>query len=239
MDRHINWLRVLVESLAIVASILLAFGVDAWWDRHVEGVEEQVALQGLAADFASDLEQLDAVVRRHEELDDRLVALDTMTSGQASALPPDSAFSYVVAMTNIYTFDARDGTLDGLIESGRLGIIQSSDLRDALIAWKARVDDLAEESSDLRLAGHRVSDRISALGGPWSTSGPERFFTAPSLNDSWRLFPPADVARAVGDAELMSLVRSKRFWALVYLSQLLPLREQVESTLALVQAESR
>jgi len=202
-------------------------------------VEERDALEGLAQDLTASLEQLDGVIRTHEGLDHRLVALDTMTVSQVSALPADSAFAYLVAMINIFTFDARDGTLDGLTAAGKLGVIRSHALRDALIGWKAGVDDLAEESTELRAAGHRVSDRISALGVPWSTSGPTRFFTAPSVDASWRHFAQADLPRAAGDPELMSLVRSKRFWALVYLSQLLPLREQAEQTRSPVEAASR
>lgn len=239
MDRRIDWPRILVEGTVIVVSILLAFGVDAWWDRYRERVEEDAALRGLAADFTANLAHLASVVRMHERLDDRLIALDTMTQSDLAALPPDSAFPYVVAMTNIFTFDARDGTLDALVASGTLGLIQDAPLRDALVAWKARVEDLSEESSELRVAGHRVSDRISALGGPWSTTGPESFFSLGDLDASWRLFPRADLQAAARDAELMSLVRSKRFWALVYLSQLIPLREQAEETLALVEAELR
>ncbi len=32
MTRQIRWLRVLVEGVVIVGSILLAFGIQAWWD---------------------------------------------------------------------------------------------------------------------------------------------------------------------------------------------------------------
>ncbi len=34
---QIPWLRVFVEGVVIVGSILLAFGIDAWWD----GVQER------------------------------------------------------------------------------------------------------------------------------------------------------------------------------------------------------
>ncbi len=37
MKAQIPWLRVFVEGVVIVGSILLAFGIDAWW----EGVQEQ------------------------------------------------------------------------------------------------------------------------------------------------------------------------------------------------------
>ena len=34
MSRQMPWARVLLEGLVIVGSILLAFGVDAWWDAQ-------------------------------------------------------------------------------------------------------------------------------------------------------------------------------------------------------------
>jgi hypothetical protein len=40
VSRQIPWLRVFVEGVVIVGSILLAFGIDAWWEERQEGVEE-------------------------------------------------------------------------------------------------------------------------------------------------------------------------------------------------------
>ncbi len=31
MTRQIPWLRVFAEGVVIVVSVLLAFGIDAWW----------------------------------------------------------------------------------------------------------------------------------------------------------------------------------------------------------------
>ena len=42
-----SWRRVLVEVHVIVGSILLAFGIDAWWDSHREPAGEQRYLEGL------------------------------------------------------------------------------------------------------------------------------------------------------------------------------------------------
>ncbi len=52
MKTQIPWLRVFVEGVVIVASILLAFGIEAWWEGVQERQEEQEALRGLASDFA-------------------------------------------------------------------------------------------------------------------------------------------------------------------------------------------
>ncbi len=55
MTRQIPWLRVFVEGVVIVASILLAFGIQAWWEETQERVEEQEILGGdlkaLASEF--------------------------------------------------------------------------------------------------------------------------------------------------------------------------------------------
>ncbi len=42
--RSIPWPRILAEGVAIVLSILLAFGIQAWWEGVQEREEEQVAL---------------------------------------------------------------------------------------------------------------------------------------------------------------------------------------------------
>ena len=42
MSRPIPWLRVFAEGAVIVVSILLAFGIDAWW----EGRQERASLIG-------------------------------------------------------------------------------------------------------------------------------------------------------------------------------------------------
>ena len=39
--------RFFVEGVVVVGSILLAFGIDAWWDRSRERIEERVVLSGI------------------------------------------------------------------------------------------------------------------------------------------------------------------------------------------------
>ncbi len=50
MSRQVPWLRVLVEGVVIVGSILLAFGIDAWWKgREERRAERLLALLEVAA----------------------------------------------------------------------------------------------------------------------------------------------------------------------------------------------
>ena len=55
MTRQIPWLRVFVEGVVIVGSILLAFGIEAWWDDHQDRAEEQRIFVGLKSEFEQNL----------------------------------------------------------------------------------------------------------------------------------------------------------------------------------------
>jgi hypothetical protein len=51
-SRIIPWKRITVEAAAIVASILFAFAIDAWWERHNSRQDEQIYLTTLKAVLA-------------------------------------------------------------------------------------------------------------------------------------------------------------------------------------------
>lgn len=49
--QKIQWKRLSAEAVAIVASILFAFAVDAWWDDRQKTGDEQILLQSLLEDL--------------------------------------------------------------------------------------------------------------------------------------------------------------------------------------------
>ena len=53
------WLRIGVEGLAIVASILLAFTIDAWWAERVRAAEVEKIMATLEADLLVSQEMLE------------------------------------------------------------------------------------------------------------------------------------------------------------------------------------
>ena len=95
-----RWTDLGVEGVVIVASILLAFALDAWWDSRGQRQEET----------------------------------------QVEVATVDLARTLIAP-----TFDPRTGTLDGLLASGRLGILKSESLRQRLAAWPGLLADAAEE----------------------------------------------------------------------------------------------
>ena len=54
MTRSIPWPRIFAEGFAIVLSILLAFGIQAWWEERQDRAVEQALLTGLVEDLRQD-----------------------------------------------------------------------------------------------------------------------------------------------------------------------------------------
>ncbi len=51
MTKQIPWLRVFVEGVVIVVSILLAFGLQAWWDGRQEREEQEAYLTAVSGEL--------------------------------------------------------------------------------------------------------------------------------------------------------------------------------------------
>lgn len=65
-DQRPRLQRHLLEGVTIVASILLAFGVDAWWDEYQEGAAVERQLLTLATDMETNRQALGSVQARGE-----------------------------------------------------------------------------------------------------------------------------------------------------------------------------
>ncbi len=227
MKAQIPWLRVFVEGVVIVVSILLAFGIEAWWDGVQDRQEEQEVLRGLASDFTINVGLLRGVIIQHQDQHGLLIGLEAMSDSQLAAVPSNLADDYATAIMNARTFDPRDGTLEAVISSGRLSILDSH-LRDMLMEWKRRISDVQEEADEMRLAAQGVLQRETQLGGPWRIN----YGSVERLQ-----YKPIDMSVAAHDSELMGLTRQKQFLVVAYLNELGPLAVHADSVLTLIDAD--
>jgi len=147
VTKQILWLRVFLEGIVIVGSILLAFALDAWWQERATCDWELDQLHALRAEFADNGELLDDAVRRHDQkAQDVAQILEFLRAARPGdkKIYPDRVLSSLVAWN---TSDISTGTLDALLASGGLGDIQGSRLRSELAAWPTVVADAQEDES--------------------------------------------------------------------------------------------
>lgn len=153
-QQDIPWKRLAVEAIAIVGSILLAFAIDAWWEVRQDSAEEQTLLRQLEAEFELNAELLAVQRSRHEENLAAAHSLLTITGPnlEKRTLDLKSIKQDVHRMMFWWTYDPQMGVLNGIIQSGKLGIIGSDRLRSKLANWPAQLRDLAED--ELFLVSH-------------------------------------------------------------------------------------
>ncbi len=144
MKPQIPWLRVFVEGVVIVGSILLAFGIQAWWDDQQLGREIRQELLNVQLELDTNVGlaefQID-IMERSIAASQSLVA--TMESAVAEATI-NTADTLVWLASATASFDASLGALDALIASGRLAAIDDAEMRLRLAGLRSVVEDAVE-----------------------------------------------------------------------------------------------
>jgi len=147
MTKQIPWLRVLLEGIVIVGSILLAFTLDAWWQERATRDWELDQLHALRAEFADNGELIaDAVGLHDQNTQDvaQILAFLRAAGPGEKKIYPDRVLAALVSWN---TTDISTGTLDALLASGGLGDIRDDRLRSELAAWPTVVADAQEDES--------------------------------------------------------------------------------------------
>jgi len=144
-----RWGRVGAEGLLIVLSILLAFGIEAWWSERGDRRAEVEALHGLRDDFVDNLGRLASARSEHVEIRDASVRLLAMTGPDVnptvSDLVMDTLVMALIGGPRVFPVTA---TYDALIASGRIELLESAALRRELARWSTAIADLQEEERE-------------------------------------------------------------------------------------------
>ena len=84
----IPWFRIFAEGFVIVVSILLAFGIDAWWDERQEAARRDALVESLRSDFQTTRTRLAESIGVGDEVIARIRGFLTL-AGTEEALPLD------------------------------------------------------------------------------------------------------------------------------------------------------
>jgi hypothetical protein len=154
------------EGAAIIASILLAFAIDAWWDGVKADRDTQEILDAVLVEMESNLTSLHDSITHHGEIVEAIkIALEQ--SSIAGLLDQ--------AVIDVEVFEPSTGALDTLIATGMLAAIDEPALQISLGGFNRLASDLNERESravEFRDAARR---RIAAIGDPiWNRVDSDR-----------------------------------------------------------------
>ncbi|MGD2122485.1 MAG: hypothetical protein PVJ76_12105 [Gemmatimonadota bacterium] len=134
--------RLALEGILIVASILIAFLLDAWWEEREAQHRLDQELTSVAREVAENRDLVEYEVDTLERIragSEAILALLTGAPTPGSVPVPDTLMFCVTYWSP--TLDLSFGALDALISSGRLAQIRNPDLRLTLAGLRDRVAD--------------------------------------------------------------------------------------------------
>jgi hypothetical protein len=145
VTRQIPWARIFAEGVAIVVSILLAFGIQAWWDEFQAGSRERSHLGALQAEFRENIDSLRSKITEHESLERSASALLSIGYGHAPVPSPDSVRSLVSGTFWIPAFSPLTTSYDNLVSTGELQLIGDEALQRLLATFFVQLERSRQE----------------------------------------------------------------------------------------------
>lgn len=139
--------RVVIEGLVIVTSILLAFGIDAWWDRLQEERTFSRTLEGLEAAFSENVAGVGDHLAELETLTSRVAVFLDSSPEELSRLPEDSAHIILIAVNRQGTAALNNEYLTELVDAADLSGYRELDATAAL--WRRQAFLLRERRAVL------------------------------------------------------------------------------------------
>ena len=202
----------LVEAVVIVASVLLAFWIDAWWDRRQAVELESTMIDAVVDELERNAEGLDRNIGRLDADLDRIDRFLRTSEGQALTLSADTVAEWVGALNGRASFNADLEATGMLLRSPVLDSRDGLELRGRLGSWRNEVEEAELLGNQLDEAQIRVERLLASYAVRTGSAGLSRVdemvsrLGAPGLSDIRS--DEALVAAVIHKAKAQSLHRA-------------------------------
>jgi len=155
-NRPLKYMRYAIgEIVLVVIGILIALQINTWNNEQIEKRKEQNILIGLHDTFLSNLENLNFIIDISQDAFDSSKKLMTLMGPDASDYTNNQVDSLISHMINYSTFDPSTGSVDDIINSGKLNIIQNKILKVNISNWSGMLNDARK---DIQIANNHAFD---------------------------------------------------------------------------------
>ena len=223
----------MIESGAVVLSILLAFSIDAWWDRYQERARERDLLRGILADYRASRSNLEERLGLAERMARNTALLVNLVSERSEADPISVPDSLILAVMGGPTYEPATNTLDAALGSGEIELIRSDEIRAALAHWRRTLIDTTEDEIEVRrITNEQLVPSLARVMnlGPYFAQVLNWSFGDPVSG-----LPGSVVLRA--SRELASLLAMRQFYTQFAASDLAALLSSLDQVIILLEKE--
>jgi len=146
--------RAMLESMVIVLSILLAFGIEAWWEERREASDTKESIEVVRRDLVDMLAQLEEFERFSVDTAKASLAAARALSGPEPVAVGDrpQVEAQLLRSTSRRTMRLPRAGYTDLLNTGNLAEIDNSALRDTLVHFYEAADrsqEIVEKNSSL------------------------------------------------------------------------------------------
>jgi hypothetical protein len=131
----------------IVASILIAFALNAWWEAAREDREESRHLAAVRGELAANQLYLRERIDALDQMDAAIAALIARIGPTPDPLPPDSIAALLDTSFGFGTLELAMGSIQALLASGELALLSNEELKRRIAAWPARAADARNDAT--------------------------------------------------------------------------------------------
>lgn len=136
------------EIILVVMGILIALQVNNWNEERKNHTAEQRILIALLQEFESNLEILNQTIVLNETIISGCVSLGEFTGPSLGKI---DELELSDLMIRVFKFDARfapnQGTMDEIVNTGRLSVLSDPELRKAITSWQSELELLKNQEN--------------------------------------------------------------------------------------------
>ena len=179
-----RWTRWVREWASIVAAILVAFALDAWWENSSEAARAGALLDVISEEFEVAAVELDSILAANDAwIGNTTNALRRAAEG-TPPIPPDSLMVFGAGLDLMQFYEPEFGALESLLNSGGLEDIDVGIAR-RLGGWPSRLEDPERQTEAIGIFSREVAMASAAAGVlvPVITDGPDPLHVRRSFRD--------------------------------------------------------
>ncbi len=141
-------LYALGEIILVVIGILIALAISNWNETQKSKKLEQQLLHALLAEFESNLQLLDDVIALNNSNIENSILLGEYTGPSVTNIHEKELSERMVGIFKIEPrYLPNQGTVQEIINSGRLSVLSDDKLRKALSAWQSGLESVKRQEN--------------------------------------------------------------------------------------------
>jgi hypothetical protein len=232
--------RLFAEGVMVVASILVAFALDAWWEERQLEQEIREDLAIVEAELTENMRLIDQMLEMMERVTDAGTALSKAMladSGGESISVPGRLIYWGVFINP--TLDPSLGAIDAWIATGRMGGLANPELRKRLASVRGKVNDVTEEQIVARDLG--ILNFYPALSESLDDLRPVAEVFQAGFTQRQKIgvneIPEIEYLTIPNNKELRLVIQARTLWYLASVSEMKDFRDELEEIREMLQEE--